>query len=183
MAYSINESDITFEYSSTTLVRSFLESGNKMIDIAVASDGEPLVEDFLEKFPFFEDEATDEMVRRLFASPCAVIEKEIYKIAAQDFSDVASDDISSDIVIAIEYSEHYVESDLSAFDTMVYDLLVYGALNEWFHNSNNPALITVASSRFDITLNNLQNVVRRMTQQYLRKRVLPPIGVVLTIED
>jgi hypothetical protein len=170
-------SDIEFMYNSTTLKKAFLESGSNMLSIPVGQEGYPNIESYSELFPFFEDNGelvTDDMWNRLFSSALSNVNLVINKLVADNYSTTGQFTIDSDIVIPIKGAE-YNEADLTVADNAIFDALVYGAVAEWYTNTNVEALVTLSKNRAAESMSKLIAVVKRLEGVLLRKRLNSPI--------
>lgn len=166
------DTNIEFSYDATTLKKAFLESGGDMLMLQTNQDGSADINLYDEMFPFFENDSelvTEQMWSRLFKSPISSINIVIRKIISDDYDTESNDDINNgDIAIPIA-SADYNEADLKVMDTALFDAMVYGAVAEWYVNTDVEALIKLAKEKEAEAISKLSIVVKKIESVFLRK--------------
>jgi len=169
---------VEFKYDATTLKKAFLESGGNMLTISTNDDGSANFELYNELFPFFENDKeliTDEMWKRMFYTSISNINTIIRKIVSDSYTENGAFDINDgEIVIPIAVAD-YNEADLQVADSCMYDALVFGAVAEWFTNSDVEPLIKLSKDRAGESLTKLSLAVRKLESVFLRKQINSPI--------
>lgn len=180
--YNVVSSEyIAFEYSPAVLKKSFLESGMNMLDMARNTTGVPDIDEYLRKFPFLENGGelvTDEMWRRLFVVPSRHVDGILRMISPEKYSTAVKTDINDSlgyIRFCIGYNNECNPSDLRSADSAIYDVLVYGALSEWFTTSGIPALSETSAAKMNAALSDLSFSVKKLEFILLREQCLSPI--------
>lgn len=169
---------LVFEYITSVLMRSFLESGINMMDIAMTQGGAPDIESYVEHFPFIDNERglyTEEMSRRLFTSPTRGIDNIARMLVVRDYDRLSATDINGDRIAFPIRIDDYNPSDVQVFDNSIYDALVYGALAEWFANSAVPSLIEQAARKRDEAMAHLAFCAKKLECVLLRQQCVSPV--------
>lgn len=179
--YRIIEPDmVEFRYDSSVLKKSFLESGTNMLDMVIENGGGPDIDEYLRRFPFLENGGalvTDEMWRRLFAVPSRYIDSSIRMIISNAYGELSVDDINQQEAMSyrIRHDDECSPADLRSADGAIYDVLVYGALSEWFSNSGVPALVTISAGKMDAARASLLYSVKKLECVLLRQQCASPV--------
>lgn len=172
---NIKTNTVEFKYEKQGLLRVLMETCQNMVKIATGQNGELLVNEYA----MDDDTPTTAMKQKLMDTPMSFIVEQITKLTNSDFATDFKDNVSTDanIVVPIAYIASYERAHLTFVDKAIYDILIYGALVDWFTAVNADGLMSMAEKEEAkaqaALIRSVKNLYRKLTFNKISNYTLP----------
>ena len=127
---NVTVTNVQFTYGKNDLIRLMMETCQNMVKIATGQNGEALVNEYA----MDDDTPTTAMKQKMIDSAFADIIAAIHRLTDENFSTQLKTAVATEanIVIPIRYVSTYNAAHLDAMGKDIQDMLIYGALVQWF---------------------------------------------------